>query len=556
MKRAERLVGGAALAGGALLLASCATPRVAPSPVTAPSIAAAEGRPIHPPPPARVAPSPPARVAPSPPAPAPASTAGERETPDAPFRATAPAPGPEPQFKVPGFKRFRLKSGLEVILAEFHDLPLVDVSLFIKAGGGANPPELAGLAEMTANMLDEGTKTRTAIQIADEMATLGATLATASSWDASSAVLSTLTKNLDAALAVWADVVLHPSFSETEFTRVRDNLLTAIGRRKDSPPIIATLAMSRILYGDRHPFAWPMTGDEASLKKLTVADLRKFYEANYRPNNAVLIVAGDVTEGDLRPKLESALKGWNGKAAARRKLPAPTAASKTKIYLIDKADAPQSSIRVGLVGIERTNPDYIPVMVMNLILGGGFYRLDLNLREGKGWTYGARSTFDARRTPGPFSAGGEFVAAHTADSVAEILKEVNTIRDGDVSVAELARAKDQIIKSFPARFATRASTVGQLAEIAIFGLPDRYLADFTRKIAAVTKDDVRRMARKYLVSDKLAVVVVGDQKSSRAALAKIAPVELRDLEGNPLAAPITADGAKGGDKGPANKTEE
>jgi zinc protease len=529
----------------AALLAACATPQ-----------AAAPSAPAAPAPPAVIVKAPALLIpatTPPPPPPAASPSPPQRETPDAPFRASAPAPGPEPQFKVPGFKRFKLKNGLEVILAEFHDLPLVDVSLVVKAGGAANPPELAGLAEMAANMLDEGTKTRSALDIADEMAGLGANLGTASSWDASIATMSVLTKNLDAALAVWADVVQNPAFSESEFARVRDNLLTAIARRKDSPPMIATLAMSKILYSDKHPFAWPMTGVEASLKKLTVADLRKFYDAYYRPNNAVLIVAGDVTEAALRPKLESALKSWKARGVTKRKLPAPPVASRTKVYLIDKGDAPQSSIRVGLIGIERTNPDFVPVTVMNLILGGGFYRLDLNLREGKGWTYGARSTFDMRKTPGPFSAGGEFVATHTADAVAEILKEVNTIRDTDVSEAELSRAKDQIIKSFPARFATRAATSSQLSDLAIYGLPDSYLNDYTRKIAAVTKEDVRKVARKYLASDKLAVVVVGDQKSLRDGLAKIAPVELRDLEGNLLPVPVASETKAGASDG---KSEE
>ena len=188
---------------------------------------------------------------------------------------------------------------------------------------------------------------------------------------------------------------------------------------------------------------------------------------------------------------------------------------------------------------------------MNLILGGGFYRLDLNLREGKGWTYGARSTFDSRRTPGPFSAGGEFVAPHTADSVGEILKEINGLRDADVTDAELSRARDQITKSFPARFATRGQVAGQLAELAVFGLPDSYLTDYSKKIRAVTKDDVRRVARKYLDTGRLSIVVVGDQKTLLDPLAKIAPVELRDLDGNPIAlvppgsAPPAPTGASG-----------
>jgi zinc protease len=498
---------------GALVVSSCAS--APPLPVPAPPTIAA-----------------------TPAAPAPADTRAPQahETPDAPFRAAPPPGGPEPTFAVPAFKRFKLKCGLEVVLVEFHDLPLVDFNLVVKSGGAANPPALSGLADMTRRMLDEGTKTRSAPAIADQLATLGAVLAGGSGWDSSNASLSVLTKNVDAALGVFADVVTAPAFDQNEFTRVRENTLTAISRRKDSPPTVASLALSHVLYGPKHPYGWPLTGVEASLKKMTPADLRRFYEAHWRPNNAVLIVAGDVTEMGLRPKLDAAFKGWKPGKALARKLPAPApAAGKTKIFLIDKADAPQSSIRVGLVGIDRKNPDYFSVTVMNTILGGGFYRLDLNLREGKAWTYGARSSFDARKMPGPFSAGGEFVAAHSSESVGEIIKEVNGMRDADVTDAELARARDQITKSFPARFATRGQVAAQLADIAVYGLPDSYLADYTKNIRAVTKDDVRRVARKYLDSGRLSVVVVGDQKTLVDPLAKIAAVELLDLEGNPIA---------------------
>jgi zinc protease len=458
-----------------------------------------------------------------------------RETPDAPFRQLAPPAGPELTFKPPKPKRFKLKNGLEVMLVEFHDLPLVDFNLMIETGGAANPPDRAGLADLTAHMLDEGTKTRSALAIADQMASLGATLTTGSTWDSSNVSLSTLSKNLDAALAVFADIVVNPGFDAKEFERVRDNLLTAITRRKDSPPTVAGLAFSRLLYGQKHPYGWPMAGVEASIKKLTPADLRGFYDKYYRPNSAALLVAGDTTEKALRSKLEAAFAGWRSKGAAAPKLPAPEgAAAATRVFLIDKADAPQSSIRVGLIGIERKSPDYFPVTVMNLILGGGFYRLDLNLREGKGWTYGARSTVDSRRTPGPFSAGGEFVAPHSADAIAEILKELGSMRDADVTDVELARAKDQIIKSFPARFATRGNVAAQLAELAVFGLPDSYITDYTKKIAAITKDDVRRVARKVLDPNHLTIVVVGDRKTLAEPLGKVAPVEERDLDGNPL----------------------
>jgi zinc protease len=457
-----------------------------------------------------------------------------RLTPDAPFRQAAPPPGPEPSFKPPPWKRFKLKNGLEVFLVEFHDLPLVSFNLMVKTGGAANPTDRAGLADLTAHMLDEGTKTRGALQIADEVASLGATLSTGSTWDASNVSMQTLTKNLDPALAVLADVVQNPSFAEKEFSRVRDNLVTAITRRKDSPPTVANLALVRLLYGTKHPYGWPMAGVDASIKKLTVADLRAFYEANYRPNNTALIVAGDTTEAALRGKLEAAFGKWKGRKIGVKKLPTPSgAAATTKVFLIDKADAPQSSIRVGLVGIERTNPDYYAVTLMNLVLGGGFYRLDLNLREGKGWTYGARSSFDVRKTPGPFWAGGEFVALHTTDAIGEILKEIGGMRDADVTDAELQRAKDQLIKSFPARFATRANVAAQLAELAVFGLPDSTITDYTNKIAAVSKDDVRRVARRYLDPGRFTIVVVGDQKTLAGPLAKIAAVEIRDLDGEP-----------------------
>lgn len=486
------------------------------------------------PPASSPAPAPPAPVAAAAPAPAPASST-ERTTPDAPFRQLAPDPGPETAFHPPPWKRFKLKNGLEVVLVEFHDLPLVDFNLMIKTGGAANPADRAGLADLCARMLEEGTKTRDALAIADQTAALGATLTSGSSWDASNISLQALTRNLDPALAIFADVVQNPAFDPKETARVRDNLLTAITRRKDSPPTVANLALARVLYGPKHPYGWPMAGVEASIKTIGPNELRAFYAAYYRPANATLIVAGDTSEAALRGKLEAAFGKWRDARPSPRKLPAPAAATATKIYLVDKADAPQSSIRVGTIGIARTSADYFPVTVMNLILGGGFHRLDLNLREGKGWTYGARSTFDSRRTPGPFSAGGEFVAVHSAESVAEILKEISGMRDADVADAELGRAKDQIIKSFPARFATRANVAAQLAELAVFGLPDSQLTDYAAKIAAVTKDDVRRVARKYLDPERLAIVVVGDKKTLADPLAKVAPVELLDLDGAPIA---------------------
>jgi len=511
-----------------LSIAGCASQQAAaPAPVAAaaPAVAPVAA-------PAPVA----ARSAPEPP-PAP------RVTPDAEFRATRPTPAPERDFHVPAVKRFKLKNGLKVILAESHKLPLVGIELVVKTGSAANPKGQAGLADLTADMLDEGTKTRSALQIADEVATLGATLSTNAGWDASSVSVTSLSENLDQALAIWADVLLHPAFDDKELARVRDNLLTGLKRRKDSPPAIASLTFSRVLYGQDHPYGWPTNGTEETVKGLATADLKKFWETYYHPNNAVLVVAGDITEADLRAKLEPVLKEWKSKGVVAKAMPRSPSIAKQKVFLVDKLGAPQSSIRVGLIGINRKSPDYYKAAVMNHILGGSFKRLMMNLREAKGWTYGVGSSFEARRTPGPWMAGGEFVAAHTAESVSEILKEVKSLRDEEVSDKELQETKDELIKAFPARFSTVNQIAGQMANLAVYDLPDNELESYTKKLAAVTRADVRKMAQKYLNSEHMAIVVVGDQKSNEAALRKIAEgnLELRDLDGNPApAAPAAA----------------
>lgn len=536
--------GGVALAGMVLALASCAsstplpgaavpaspeqTTADAPGPVATPTptVVTVPGLPAEPPPPPRI-------------------------TPDAPFRAQAPSAGPEPTFVAPKFKRFKLKNGTEVILSEVHDLPLVEVHLVVKTGGGANPPGAAGLADLTANMMDEGTRTRSALDIAEQMGDLGATLTTSSSWDASLVSLSTIARNLDAAMAIWADVIVHPAFSDKELARVRDNLVTAVARRKDSPPTVANLALARVIFGDRHPYGWPQSGVEESLRKLSAADVRRFYATYYRPGNATIIAAGDTTQSDLKKKLEAALRDWRAGRAPAVKMPPVATIERKKIVLIDKPGAPQSSIRIGFLGVRRTDPDYFPIVLMNQIFGGSFYRLDMNLRERQQWTYGARSAFDMRRTPGPASAGGEFVAVHTADAVAEILKEMRIMATSEVTDEELARAKDNFTKAFPARFATRGSTAALLGEMTVYGLPDSFPANYTKNIQAVTKSDVRRVAQKFLLNDKLVIVVVGDRATQEAPLKRLGPIELRDLDGNPVVAhapakDASAPGAKAG----------
>jgi zinc protease len=457
-----------------------------------------------------------------------------RQSPDAEFRHKLPAPGQTTPFKVPEVKRFRLKNGLRVILAESHKLPLVGVEMVVRTGNGANPPDKAGLADLVADMLDEGTATRSATRIAEEIAQLGATLSTNANWDASSLSVSALSENIGRALDVWADVLLQPAFSEDDLARVRENILSTLARRKDSPPLVAGLTFARVLFGERHPYGWPASGTEESVRRLTRAEVQAFFQEYYRPNNAVLVVAGDIREAELRATMEKRLAGWKPKPIPAVKIPKAPPVEKTRIFLVDKAGAPQSSIRLGLVGIERKNPDYYRALVMNQILGGTFKRLTLNLREAKGWTYGVASMFEARRAPGPWTAGGEFVANHTADSVAEILKEVSALRSDEVGDKELKETKDEILRAFPARFATANQVAAQMAALAVYDLPDKDLQTFSTRIASVTAADVLKTAQKYLRPDNLVVVVVGDRTAIEASLRKIADVELRDLDGAPI----------------------
>ncbi|MGB8298395.1 MAG: pitrilysin family protein [Polyangia bacterium] len=456
-----------------------------------------------------------------------------RQTPDAEFRQKLPASAAQAPFKVPEVKRFRLKNGLRVILAESHKLPLVGVEMVVRTGSGANPRNKAGLADLVADMLDEGTATRSATAIAEEIAQLGATLSTHATWDASSVSVSALTENIDRALDVWADVLLRPAFSEDDLARVRENLLSTLARRKDSPPLVAGLTFARALYGENHPYGWPLGGTEESVRRIARADVQNFFQTFYRPNNAVLVVAGDMRETDLRAQMEKRFAGWKPKTA-KVGMAKPLAIEKTRIFLVDKAGAPQSSIRLGAFGIERKNPDYHRALVMNQILGGTFKRLTLNLRETKGWSYGVASMFEARRAPGPWTTGGEFVANHTADSVTEILKEITALRSDEVGASELKETKDEIIRAFPARFATANQVAAQMAALAVYDLPDKELQNFTARIASVTAADVQKMAQKYLRPDHMVIVVVGDRASIEASLRRIGEVELRDLDGAPI----------------------
>jgi len=343
---------------------------------------------------------------------------------------------------------------------------------------------------------------------------------------------------LDKALDIYADVIQNAEFPEKEVETYRNRALVSLKQRRDNANIVANLVYNRVLYGDAHPYGAILT--ETSVNAIKRDDLKKYYLTYYRPNNAVLIVVGDADLKTLAPKLEAKFKDWKTGEIAAMTLPNAPLRDKAAIYVVDKPGAAQSVISIGQIGVSRDNPDYFPLQVMNTILGGGFTsRINMNLREDKGYSYGARSGFSYRRGAGPFTASAGVQTAVTKESVIEFLKEIRGIRgEIPVTAAELEYNKQSLVRRLPAGFETVDQIASQLANSVIYNLPDNYFTDYAARVNAVTLEDVNRVANKYLTPDKLAIVVVGDRKMIESGLKAIEGLDdsiiYLDPEGNTI----------------------
>jgi predicted Zn-dependent peptidase len=430
-----------------------------------------------------------------------------------PDRSKPPALGAAPQLKIPPIDKRMLSNGLPVWIVEAAEVPLAQVNLVIHAGSGDDPANAFGLASFTAAMLDEGAGARSALQIADEVEFLGATLTTTSSFDASAVRLNVPVRQLRAALAVMADVALRPTFPVAEVERLRQERLTALEQVRDDAASVAPLAFARAVFGPTHRYGSAASGTGATLKAMTADQMRAFHAERYRPSNATLIVAGEVTAAGVMPMLEETFGQWP-KAAAGTRISVPTAPQITaaQVTIVDMPSAEQSQIRIGAVGVPRSTPDYFPLLVLNTILGGSFTsRLNQNLREEHGYSYGASSRFDMRLSAGAFQAGAGVQSDKTSESLAEFFKELKGIA-APVSEAELAKAKNYIALSFPSEFETITDLTGHLEEMAVYKLPDTFFSQYIANVQAVTAAAVQKAAATYIRPDKFAVVVVGDRK--------------------------------------------
>jgi zinc protease len=461
------------------------------------------------------------------------STGGESINADAAWRENPPAAGPARSLNLPVPQTFKLSNGMTVIYTHRPGLPVVSAKLVLKCGNESNPADKPGLAAFTANMLQQGTAKRNATQIVDEAALLGASLTTGSTYNASDASTDSLTKNFSGAMDLLADIVLHPTFPQEEVERRRSSRLAALLNEDSDPATVALRIVPRLIFGANHPYGYESIGTEASLKAISRDDINTFWKQNYSPANTALVVAGSITLEELKPLVESKFGAWQAPTRMLNLSLTPEV-SHARVVIIDRPGAAQTSMFLAQAGPARSTPDFAGLEVMNSELGGLFSsRINLNLREEHGYTYGAFSLFNYFRYSGIFLAGGAIRTDATAPAVTETFKEIRRMMDTKMTPGELDLARDSESRSLPGSFETSREASGTFANIFIYDLPNDFYQKLPVQLSAVTAEQAQALASKYLKPDQLFVVCVGDRAKIEADLRKLnlGAVEIRDATG-------------------------
>ena len=406
--------------------------------------------------------------------------------------------------------RFMTPNGMTVLVLEQHFLPIVEIHALIKAGSAQDPPEKAGLANLVASLLDEGTTTRSSKQLAEQIDFVGGSLGAQAGEDFTTATARTLKKDVDLGFTLLADILQRPAFPKSEFERVRSQILGEIASDNDDPGHVAMKAFNQLVFPN-HPYRWPVNGTEDTLGKITLADVQNFYAKEYLPNQVILTIVGDVTAEQATALVQTHFGSWKKGMTQSRTVKKPVAIDKKVVQLIEK-DLTQSTIVIGHHGISRTNPDFYAVTVMNHVLGAGGFssRLMDVIREKQGLVYGITSHYDARSMPGSFWINLQTRTETTNQAITGVLAEMKTIREAPVSDQELADAKAFLMGSFPLRLDSTAKVAQVLAQVEFFGLGFDYFSQYPKWIERVTKEDVQRVAKQYLDPQHYALVVVGN----------------------------------------------
>lgn len=412
-------------------------------------------------------------------------------------------------------KRIVLDNGMVLLLSEKHEIPMVTVSMAIKAGNTAEPEGRAGLASLTASLLTQGTTQRTASRISSEIDFIGGSLSVSGGDDFASAGLRVLKKDLRTGIDLLADVLMHPVFDQKEIDRKVKETLASIQRQKEEPNVVANEAFQKAVYGN-HAYGRTNEDVAAYLQKLIRQDVVDFYAARYSPNNSLIAVVGDVSEQELIPLLNDYFKGWK-----KRELPVPSPAAPPamKDMTTQKIDRKitQANINLGHIGISRENPDYYAVSVMNFILGGGGFssRLMDNIRDNRGLAYDVHSSFSAQKEPGAYTVSIQTKNESANEVISETIREIRRIQDESVTDKELEDAKAYLTGSFPLRMDTYAKIAGMMTSAEIYNLGLDYPEKYPVLIRALTRADIQRAAKKYLNPDKMVIVVVADQEKAK-----------------------------------------
>lgn len=449
-------------------------------------------------------------------------------------RRQRPAPGPPPRIRLPVFERFGLENGLRVLSVRHDDLPEVSARLVLPYGSVEDPAGRAGTALLTARALTEGSEQRSAREMAEWIDYLGARFTVEVDHDATLLGLHFLSHVLDGAFELLAEVIASPALEADEVSRLRDERLDQIASSLDEPRTIASLRFYEASF-DGHPYAMRSGGVEETVAAIDHATVRAFHTRHYRPAASTLVLVGDLpANAELRERLENAFGRWRGERVEPVELKDPDDPASRRLWGIEWA-GPQSEIRVGGIGIARRDPEYAAVQVMNAILGGLFSsRINMNLREDKGWTYGAASRLDSRKRRGPFYVGTAVDARASADAVREILKEMERMKDEPAAADELQLARNAITLSLPRLFETVSQVSGRIAHQVVYDLPDDYWERYGDTVRQVGPEDVQRVARRLLETDRATIVIVGPLGDFLDDLAGLGPVERRDIRGDPV----------------------
>jgi len=446
-----------------------------------------------------------------------------------PDRTKPPMLPPPQQLKLPNIQQFNLSNGLKVVLMEKHEVPLIQLNVIIKTGVVNDPENKSGLASFTMEMIDEGTAGKSSLEIADLIDYLGAKITTSTGVHYSGVHMHTPLTKFDDALKILQDIVLKPDFPKTELERKKKERLTSIIQSHDQPTAIASYAFNQFLFGKVYPYGKSLIGNESSIKATTVEDLIDFHKKYFVANNAFIVAIGDINKEELKKKLEYIFGSWKEGKVEEINIKTPAQVDRRIVYLIDKPGAPQSVINIGRIGAARLTGDYNSIVVMNTLLGGSFgSRLNQNLREEHGYTYGAFSRFNFRIFPGSFIASSSVQTDVTDKALFEFFKELNGIRE-PLSNADLNRAKNYVALNYPSEFQSVGEIAGHLEEMVEYNLPDNYFNEYISQMLAVTGNEVTAAANKYIIPDQMIVVIVGDKAKIEDGIKALNLGEIRNL---------------------------